>query len=131
MQEPGASRVETLAKIGASLLAVQCEAAALAPADIDHDAWRHGYSFGFFEAMAQYADLDQYGDGREMIASAFGKLVDEASRGDELFRGAVASIDDPRFSAGAATGAADLMAWAADAEALPTGLARRGRAGES
>ena len=48
-----------------------------------------------------------------------------------LMNSAVASaierVEQPDFSGGYEQGAADLMAWAADANKLPAGIARRGR----
>ena len=55
-------RLDTLAKIGASLLGVQFDAVKIVANDIADDAWVFGYCFGVFDAMAQYAKLDQYSE---------------------------------------------------------------------
>ena len=120
-------RVETLAKIGASLLGVQFEAVEIAPADLEGDAFAFGYCFGLFDAMAQCAKLDQFTDGATMIANGFGKLVNDAARGKALFASAIERVEQPDFSGGYEQGAADLMEWAADANKVPAGIARRGR----
>ena len=124
-------RVETLARIGASLLGVQFEAVEIAPADLEGDDFAFGYCFGLFDAMAQCAKLDQFSDGATMIANGFGKLVNNAARGKALFARAVERVEEPDFSGGYEHGAADLMAWAADANRLPAGIARRGKRNEA
>jgi len=120
-------RLDTLAKIGASLVGVQIEAVGFAAVDLASDGWTFGYSFGVFESMARYARLDQYTEGAAMIAAGFGKLVNAPSQGRPLLSEAVTRMDQPDFAAGAEAGANDLMAWAQDANALPTSLAARGR----
>jgi hypothetical protein len=120
-------RVETLAKIGASLLGVQFDATEIATGELEGDAFAFGYCFGLFDAMAQCAKLDQFSDGATMIANGFGKLVNDGARGKTLFAGAIERVEEPEFSSGYERGAADLMAWAADANKLPAGIARRGR----
>ena len=121
-------RIDTLAKIGASLIGVQIEAVRVAPSDIAGDPYVFGYCFGLFDAMAQMAGLDQYTQGMAMMSAGFSKLVHAASAGAALFQKAVEMQGDPAFRAGAAVGGADLAAWAADASAMPTGIARLGRA---
>ena len=121
-------RLDTLAKIGASLLGVQFDAVKIEAADIAADPFVFGYCFGLFDAMAQYARLDQSAEAAPMIASGFGKLVNDAARGQALFDQAVARIEEPHFAEGYDKGGVDLVAWAADANALPTGIARRGPA---
>ncbi len=117
-------RLETLAKIGSSLAGVQFEAATIEPSRLTDDPWVFGYCFGLLESMAQYAHLDQYTDGVAMMANAFGKLAGEDSLGMDLFGQAVDLQSDADFGEGARAGAADLGNWAADANALPTALAR-------
>ena len=127
MQTPNLERIDTLAKIGASLIGVQIEAVRVAPADIVGDTFVFGYCFGLFDAMAQMAGLDQFSEGVAMMRTGFGKLVDNAAAGPELFHKALELQEDAVFCAGAEVGGADLGVWAADANALPTGIARRGR----
>ena len=62
-----------------------------------------------------------------MIAAGFGKLVNDEALGQDLFTRAVARLDEPEFTEGYDTGGIELIAWAADANALPTGVARRGK----
>ena len=128
MQTENLDRIDTLAKIGASLIGVQIEAAQVAPAQIAGDAWLFGYCFGLFDAMAQMAGLDQFTEGVAMMGAGFGKLVDDAAAGPPLFHQALDMQEDAGFRAGCEVGGDDLAAWAADANALPTGIARRGRA---
>jgi hypothetical protein len=121
------NRIDTLANIGSSLLGVQMEAAELGPADLSENTWVFGYCFGLFEAMARYANLDQYTDGMRMMSAGFGRLVGAAPQGSILFRQALDKQDDPAFQEGAAVGEADLLAWANDANALPANLTRLAR----
>ncbi len=127
MQTDKLDRVDTLAKIGASLIGVQIEAARVSPADIADDAWLFGYCFGLFDAMAQMAGLDQFSEGVAMMGAGFGGIVNNVEAGAGLFHKALQMQDDAAFGAGADIGGADLGAWAADANAMPTGIARRGR----
>jgi hypothetical protein len=120
-------RLDTLAKIGASLLGVQFDAVKIEAADIAGDAWVFGYCFGLFDAMAQYAKLDQSTEAAPMISAGFGKLVNDIPRGKDLFKQAVTRLDEPAFNEGYDGGGIDLLAWAADADALPTGIARRSK----
>ncbi len=129
MSDDSLDRVETLAKIGASLLGVQFEAVEIGGADISGDEFVHGYCFGLFDAMAQCARLDQYSDGAAMISEGFAKLVGDKDGGAGLFARAMDRMDEPGFSKGYETGASDLMAWAKDANALPKGIAKRGKRG--
>ncbi len=124
MSEDQLERVETLARIGSSLAGVQFEAAAQQPTDLTQDKWAFGYCFGLLEAMAQYANLDQYTDGVKMMSNALGKMMCDEMRGLEFFGQAVDLQSEPDFIAGQAAGAQDLTAWAEDANALPTQLAR-------
>jgi hypothetical protein len=124
MPDESLDRIETLARIGSSLAGVQFDAASFQPSDLTGDPWTFGYCFGLFDAMAQYARLDQYSDGARMMSNAFGKLVGDEARGLEIFGRAVDLQSDGDFSAGSASGGDDLQAWADDANALPTGLAR-------
>ena len=131
MQEPAIDpldRIDTLAKIGASLIGVQIEAVEISPAAISADAFVFGYCFGLFDAMAQMAGLDQFTEGVALMGAGFGKIVDNAEAGARLFHQALEMQDDANFHAGSETGGEDLAAWAADANVLPTGIARRGRA---
>jgi hypothetical protein len=127
MSSDSLDRVETLAKIGASLISVQFEAVEFSPDALEHDLFAHGYCFGLFDAMAQCARMDQFSDGAATIAEGFTKLTSDRARGQALFDSAMARMDEPSFSGGYERGAADLMAWAGDANALPKGLAARGR----
>lgn len=122
-------RVDTLAKIGASLLGVQFDAVEIEARAIETAPWVFGYCFGLFDAMAQCARLDQFTDGAAMISSGFGKLVGDTARGKALFSTALERMDEADFSAGYQAGGADLMIWAKDANALPAGIARRGKGG--
>ncbi len=124
VQPENLDRLETLAKIGSSLAGVQFEAATIEPSRLTDDNWVFGYCFGLLEAMAQYANLDQYTDGVSMMSNALGKLAGSDPMGMDLFGKAVDLQSDATFSGGAEAGASDLNAWAANAEALPTGLAR-------
>ncbi len=121
------NRIDTLANIGSSLLGVQMEAAELGPADVSEDAWVFGYCFGLFEAMARYANLDQYTDGMRMMSAGLGRLVGAQTQGPVLFRLALDKQEDHAFQEGAAVGEADLLAWAEDANALPANLTRYAR----
>lgn len=124
MQAENLDRLETLARIGSSLAGVQFEAATIEPSRVTEDNWVFGYCFGLLEAMAQYAHLDQYTDGVAMMANALGKLAGNDGMGMELFGKAVDLQGDATFAGGAEAGASDLNTWAANAEALPTALAR-------
>ena len=117
-------RLDTLARIGASLLGVQLEAGDVALSEAADEPWRFGYCFGLFEAMARYARLDQYTDGMRMIGAGFGKLIGDGAGGPALFRRALDLQDDALFAEGARYGETDLLAWAQDANALPAGLTR-------
>jgi hypothetical protein len=117
-------RLDTLARIGASLLGVQLEAADVALSDVAVEPWRFGYCFGLFEAMARYARLDQYTEGMRMMGAGFGKLVGDGAQGMALFRRALELQDNQQFIEGAQFGETDLLAWAQDANALPAGLTR-------
>ncbi len=121
------SRIDTLAKIGASLAGVQIEAARIEPAGLARDGFALGYCFGLFDAMARMAGLDQFTEGVALMSAGFGKITADEAAGAGLFHTALEMQDGAAFSAGAAAGEADLEAWAADANALPSGLARRGR----
>ncbi len=121
------NRIDTLANIGSSLLGVQMEAAELGPADVSEDAWVFGYCFGLFEAMARYANLDQYTDGMRIMSAGLGRLVGAQTQGPVLFRLALDKQEDHAFQEGAAVGEADLLAWAEDANALPANLTRYAR----
>jgi hypothetical protein len=129
MSDEALDRVETLAKIGASLLGVQFEAVEIGGADVAGDPFVHGYCFGLFDAMAQCAKLDQYTDGAAVISEGLSKLVGDRKAGADLFAKAMDLMDAPAFSKGYESGAAELMAWAKDANALPKGIARRGKKG--
>ena len=120
-------RIETLANIGSSLLGVQLEAGNLTREDVSADLFVFGYCFGLFEAMARYAQLDQYTQGMQMMRAGFGKLVGAIAQGAPLFRLALDRQDGTEFQDGASVGEADLLAWAADANALPANLTRYGR----
>lgn len=120
--------VETLAKVGATLVGVQIEAASISAQAIAADAFVFGYCFGLFEAMAQMAGLEQYSQGAAMIEAGFARLVDQPDAGPALFRRGLDMQVDADFLEGAGAGAADLAAWAADANALPTGIAKRASA---
>jgi hypothetical protein len=120
-------RVETLAKIGASLIGVQIEAVEIPLSAITADAFVFGYCFGLFDAMAQMAGLDQFTEGVALMGAGFGKIVDDPKAGAGLFHEALEMHDDADFQAGSESGADDLAAWAADANAMPAGIARRGR----
>jgi hypothetical protein len=120
-------RIDTLANIGSSLLGVQLEAADLTRADISANLWIFGYCFGLFEAMARYAQLDQYTQGMQMMGAGFGQLIGDKMQGPALFRQALDHQDDAKFQEGASFGEADLLAWAADANALPANLTRYAR----
>ncbi len=128
MPSDSLDRVDTLAKIGASLLGVQFEAVEISPADLEQDGFAYGYCFGLFDAMAQCAKLDQYTDGAEMISAGFSKLVSDSARGKKLFADAMERMESEDFSGGYEIGASELMAWAADANAIPKGIAGRGKA---
>lgn len=129
MPSDSLDRVDTLAKIGASLISVQFEAVEIGADALENDRFAHGYCFGVFDAMAQCAAMDQFSDGAATIAAGFTKLTSDRARGQALFDSAMARMDEPAFSSGYERGAADLMAWAADANALPKGLAARGKTG--
>ncbi len=120
-------RIDTLAKIAASLVGVQIEAAQIKPANLAADPFVLGYCFGLFEAMAQMAGLEQYNEAAGMMEAAFGKLVDQSEAGPALFRHALSMQVDATYLEGVEAGGADFAGWAADADALPTGMARRGR----
>jgi hypothetical protein len=120
-------RIDTLANIGSSLLGVQLEAGNLTREDVTEDDWVFGYCFGLFEAMARYAQLDQYTQGMQMMRAGFGKLAGAIAQGAPIFRLALDRQDGPEFQAGASVGETDLLAWAADANALPANLTRYGR----
>jgi hypothetical protein len=124
VQTENLDRIETLARIGSSLAGVQFEAASIQPSDLTDDPWVFGYCFGMLESMAQYARLDQYTEGVRMMANAFGKLAADESLGMTLFGQAVDLQADETFLDGSRVGSADLTTWAADANALPTALAR-------
>ena len=121
-------RIDTLAKIGASLISVQIEAVQIEPSALAGDSFALGYCFGLFEAMAQMAGLDQYDEAAPMMEAAFGKLVDIPQAGSALFRHALSLQVDADYQAGVETGGVDFARWAEDADQLPTGIARRGRA---
>ena len=127
MNPDSMNRIDTLANIGSSLLGVQMEAGGLGPDDIRANAFVFGYCFGLFEAMARYANLDQYTEGMRMMSAGFGRLVGAAEQGGVLFRFALEKQEDPAFQEGAAFGEADLLAWAKDANALPANLTRHAR----
>ena len=127
MPSDSLDRLDTLARIGASLLGVQFEAADVPLDQVGEEPWSFGYCFGLFEAMARYARLEQYTEGMRMIGAGYGKLCGDAQRGTALFNRALDQQDDPRFAEGARCGESDLMAWAADANALPTSLTRHAR----
>ncbi len=127
MNPDNMNRIDTLANIGSSLLGVQMEAGELGPADVSADNWIFGYCFGMFEAMARYANLDQYTDGMRMMSAGFGRLVGEPAQGGVLFRLALEKQEDNAFQEGAAVGETDLLAWAKDANALPANLTRYAR----
>jgi hypothetical protein len=120
-------RIDTLANIGSSLLGVQLEAGNLTREDVTEDDWVFGYCFGLFEAMARYAQLDQYTQGMQMMRAGFGKLAGAIAQGAPIFRLALDRQDGPEFQEGASVGETDLLAWAADANALPANLTRYGR----
>ncbi len=117
-------RLETLARIGSSLAGVQFEAASFEPSQVTDDPWVFGYCFGLLDAMAQYANLDQYTEGARMMSNGFGKLVGDEARGMDIFGQAIDQQSGGDFASGAEAGSADLHAWADDANALPTRLAR-------
>ena len=117
-------RLETLARIGSSLAGVQFEAASFEPSQVTDDPWVFGYCFGLLDAMAQYANLDQYTEGARMMSNGFGKLVGDEARGMDIFGQAIDQQSGGDFASGAEAGSADLLAWADDANALPTRLAR-------
>ncbi len=127
MNADSMNRIDTLANIGSSLLGVQMEAGELGPADVSENIWVFGYCFGLFEAMARYANLDQYTDGMRMMSAGFGRLVAAPAQGAVLFRLALDKQEDHAFQEGAAVGEADLLAWAKDANALPANLTRYAR----
>lgn len=120
-------RIETLANIGSSLLGVQLEAGNLTREDVSADLFVFGYCFGLFEAMARYAQLDQYTQGMQMMGAGFGQLIGDKTQGPALFRQSLDHQEDARFQEGASFGEADLLAWAADANALPANLTRYAR----
>ena len=124
MSEDHLERIETLARIGSSLAGVQFEAAALDPTQLTGDKWAFGYCFGLLDAMAQYANLDQYSEGVKLMSNALGKIICDEMRGLEIFAQGVDLQSDPQFFEGLSAGAQDLTAWAEDANALPTQLAR-------
>ena len=131
MPEPAINpldRIDTLAKIGASLIGAQIEAVEIPPSALAADAFVFGYCFGLFDAMAQMAGLDQFTEGAALMGAGFGKIVDDAASGAELFHKALELQDDADFHAGSETGGDDLAIWAADANRLPAGIARRGKA---
>ncbi len=125
MQPESLDKIDTLAKIGASLVGVQIEAARIGPREIAGDPYLLGYCFGMFETMAQMAGLDQYSEGSEMMGAAFGKVVDQADAGPALFRVALDMKVDADFNEGSDEGGKEVIAWFADASAMPTGIARR------
>ena len=124
MQPESLDRLETLARIGSSLAGVQFEAASFEPSHVTDDPFVFGYCFGLLDAMAQYANLDQYEEAAPMMGNAFGKLVGDDARGMALFGQAIDLQSQSDFAAGMEAGAADLNTWAADANALPTALTR-------
>ena len=124
MPNESLDRLETLAKIGSSLAGVQFEAASIASGDVADDLWVFGYCFGLLDAMAQYAGLDQYTEAAQMMSNALGKLVGDETRGLDMFGQAIDRQSDPHFAGGFEVGSADLLAWADDANCLPTGLAK-------
>jgi hypothetical protein len=130
MEGENMDRIETLSKIGASLIGVQIEAARIGPADLARDPYVFGYCFGLFETMAQIAGLEQYSEGAAAIEAAFAKVVDDADAGPRLFRLALEMKIDADFVAGAEEGDREFAAWVDDANAVPTGIARhtQGRA---
>ena len=124
MPNESLDRIETLAKIGSSLAGVQFEAASIEPASVTEDLWVFGYCFGLLDAMAQYANLDQYTEGAQLMSNALGKLVGDDTQGMTMFGQAIDRQSDAEFLKGCESGSADLLTWADDANALPTGLAR-------
>ena len=122
-ENPG--RVETLVRIGVTLCGVQIEATQISARDLLKDSFVIGYCFGLFETMAQMAGLEQYSEGAKLMETALGKLVENDAVGPHLFRVALGQRQEADFAAGAAAGEQDVEAWYADANAMPTGIARR------
>ncbi len=118
------NKVDTLAKIGSSLLSVQIEAFDVEAGRISKDLWVLGYCFGLFDCMAQYARLDQFTEGTALMRSGFGKLVGSEPNGAALFEQAVGAVESPIFNEGMAAGEADLLAWADNVHAQPSALTR-------
>ena len=77
--------------------------------------------------MARYAQLDQYTQGMQMMGAGFGQLIGDKTQGPALFRQSLDHQEDQAFQEGASFGEADLLAWAADANALPANLTRYAR----
>ena len=125
MEPESHDRISTLARIGVTLCGVQIEATNIAARDVIRDPYVFGYCFGVFETMAQMAGLEQYSEGAKLMETALGELVENDAVGPHLFRVALGQRQEADFAAGAAAGEQDVEAWYADANAMPTGIARR------
>jgi hypothetical protein len=116
-------KVETLARIGSTLLGAQFPPHEQGASALLGDEWVLGYCFGLFDAMAQYARLDQFTEGVTLMRSGFALLVGVDAEGSVLFDRALEHMGRDLFASGMAAGEADLMTWAGHAQATPEKLA--------
>jgi hypothetical protein len=117
------SKVDTLARIGSTLLGAQFPPHANGPTALLNDEWVLGYCFGLLDAMAQYARLEQFSEGAALLRGGFGLLVGTPAEGALLVDRALEMMGRDVFSSGMAAGEADVLAWADNAQATPQHLA--------
>jgi|APCry1669190591_1035303.scaffolds.fasta_scaffold54402_1 hypothetical protein len=117
------SKVEALARIGSTLLGAQFPPHEQGASALLSDQWVLGYCFGLFDAMAQYARLDQFTEGAALMRTGFGSLVGTEAEGQVLFTRALDLMGQNLFASGMAAGEGDLMKWAGNAHDTPQKLA--------
>lgn len=119
-----AERLEEIANIACSMIALQLTLSSNEPTTALKDQWCLGYCFGAFDALAQRAKLDEGAEGFGLLTIGFLSLFDfgDHMKAADCVRRALDSQTNPTFQQGAVSGGTEIFTWLADTSKAPNAL---------
>jgi hypothetical protein len=118
--------IKNLSATGSRLISIQLGFSNTTAKDISNDAWTLGYCYGFIEAIGQSANLLEPNDFLLLMTVTFDEIAGgkgELKAGADLVADTLKKQQDPLFPEAVMAGGADFMAYRANQNIPPMGLA--------